>query len=95
MNWWPVLIAILLLTTTVSAVPVSYVAGQRGRGEFGWFLFGFIFGPIVGLLALIALPVQDATPRLNSDEVESLVEKRRRMDAEREGRPSRGGTLRP
>jgi hypothetical protein len=49
---------------------VGYVASERGRSAGNWFAISLFFSPLIGLLALIALPMcgramMVQTPQIN------------------------------
>ena len=93
----PAIIILIIAAWIVFATLPAYVAMENGRDGTAWFVVGIVFGPVLALLALIALPaleqVAPAAPQKRPAEL-SADELRRRLLAEREGRPPRGGTLR-
>ncbi|MDO5666016.1 MAG: hypothetical protein Q4G63_12285 [Bacteroidia bacterium] len=56
-----VLIIVLLIVIGFIAlcmIPTS-MAKKRGRSQFGWFLFSFLFSPILGMIFLACLGETD------------------------------------
>ena len=49
-----ILLAIVLFYVMIAMIPAS-MAGKRGRSKFGWFLFSFIFSPVLGAFFVACL----------------------------------------
>ena len=45
----------------VLVIILSVAASKRGRSGFGWFLLNLFLSPLVGFMALVALPDPDAS----------------------------------
>lgn len=52
----------ILLLWIPLCILVGWVAGQKGRSGFGYFLLSFFLSPIIGLLVVIAVPSLKAAP---------------------------------
>jgi len=39
-------------------VVVCYVAHEKGRNAFAWFIVSLLFSPAIGMLAMLALPAR-------------------------------------
>ena len=53
----PVLLVLgMLISSTVCAYLVGYIANEKGRSGFSWYVSGFFLG-ILSLVAICAVPV--------------------------------------
>lgn len=46
---------VILIMAVVWGILCGYIATEKGRGGFGWFVAGFFFG-LFALVAIIAVP---------------------------------------
>lgn len=53
MTWSYLIVAVWLVSAALSA----FLAQAKGRSAGGWFLVGFLFGPL-GLIAAAGMPVR-------------------------------------
>lgn len=60
----------LLLIWLPACFVVAYVASQKGRSGVGFFVLSFFLTPLVGFLAVIALPRIERKPFLTKDYLE-------------------------
>lgn len=56
MDWTSQIFFWILLANAVMAIPVAYVAEERGRSSVGFFFLSFFLSFFVGILVLLALP---------------------------------------
>lgn len=84
---------ILLVFIALCMIPTS-MAKKRGRSQFGWFLFSFLFSPILGMIILAFL---GETEEKRKERIMEEVELRQLMErkyihqetiAERKNNPS-------
>ena len=57
-----------LLVWVIGSIFVGWVARQKNRSGFGWFINGLIFSPLLAMIALAAVPARE--PRKADDRVE-------------------------
>lgn len=57
----------LLLIWLPACFVVAYVANQKGRSGVGFFVLSFFLTPLIGFLAVIALPRVERKPFLTKD----------------------------
>lgn len=66
----------ILLLYLPACVVVAYVAGQKGRSGIGFFFLSFFLTPLIGFLAVIALPRVESKPFLTQDYLDQPREKK-------------------
>jgi len=49
----------LIITWVIISLVVGYLAGQRGRDPFEFFLLSLVISPLIAFLILIALPIKN------------------------------------
>jgi hypothetical protein len=65
---WVLPIVLLLGVWVIGSIFVGWVARQKYRSGFGWFINGLIFSPLLAMIALAAVPARE--PRRANDRVE-------------------------
>ena len=52
---------LFLIVWLLLAIVVGHIAGEKGRSRIGFFLLALLLSPLIGFLAVIAIPKQEAT----------------------------------
>lgn len=73
-----VVLLILVVFISLCMIPTS-MAKKRGRSQFGWFLFSFLFSPILGMIFLACLGETDDRRKeriMEEEELRQLMERK-------------------
>jgi hypothetical protein len=64
---WAVVLLSFVVVWLVACGVVAYVATQKRRSGFGWFMWAFLLSPLFAVVCLAALPASEDTDEGKKD----------------------------